>query len=455
MTHPFTINNPHHQLRFEHIPITPKPLSNPFLTEYLRRVSEGQVNRDERQINILKHFPEFAESASGAQEGQKRGVYLWGGVGTGKSMLLGLLHDQLPLHKKRWIHFHSFMLDVHKRIHKQKKERRGDPIPAVAQAIARETQALFLDEFQVADPADAIILSRLFSALIANGVWVASSSNTAPERLYADGINRPIFLPFIDLVGDQFHVSQIDGNDGDQATVVRDYRQKMGPPEPGAYVYPLGSQSDRALEDTFSRVTGTDLADAEPTVVAVMNGRTLKPPPRAVGGVAFVEFNDLCKGATGASDYLALAKAFHTVFLRGVPSLESDQPQAARFVNLIDVLYEQQCRLVVSAALPPAQLLRGSVVNDAGRVSGGAGHKLPRPQDQKIVHMVGKGGASARFSSTYVDDMEWSATGLVDASLADFSNANKHVAHSFRRAASRLEEMRSHKYWNKCKRCAE
>ena len=425
---------------------TPKPFSNAFLEEYLRRVSEGSIARDERQVRILQHFPAFANSATNAQIGQKRGVYLWGGVGTGKSMLLGLLHGGLPLSKKRWTHFHSFMLDVHKRMHKQRQVRKGDPLPAVAATIAGETQALFLDEFQVADPADALILRRLFTALIDHGVWVAASSNTAPSSLYADGINRFAFLPFIDLVDEKLDVYQIDANDGDQSTATRDYRQKMGSEEPGVYVYPLGPLADRTLEETFSRVTGgVSLADALPTQVPVMSGRYLQPSPRAVGGVVFVHFDDLCKGATGASDYLALAQTFHTVFLRGVPALEPDQPQAARFVNLLDVLYEQQCRLVISAALPPARLLQG---NDGD-------HSSAQPKYQKGVHLRGQGGSSGRFSTTFVDDMEYSATGLADVSLADFSNAQNHVAHTFRRAASRLEEMRSQKYWRKCKRCDE
>ena len=172
------------------------------------------MREDKRQVRCLQLFPALAESAfaprtgtetggkNGTEIGGKRGIYLWGGVGTGKSMLLELLYEGLPVQKKRWVHFHSFMLDVHQRMHRHRQEHRGDPLPAVAARIARETEALFLDEFQVphthttqhththththqvVDPADAILLRRLFSTMIDLGVWVALSSNTAPERLY-------------------------------------------------------------------------------------------------------------------------------------------------------------------------------------------------------------------------------------------------------------------------------
>ena len=411
-------------------------LRNPFLREYFRRVSLGEIIRDERQVNCLKLFPTPTDNGTSAFSGEECGIYLWGGVGTGKSMLLDLLHSKLPLKKKRWEHFHAFMLDVHRRMHRQRQIDAGDPVPAVATSIACETQALFLDEFQVADPADAIILRRLFSAMLDQGIWVATSSNTAPSNLYEEGINRPAFLPFIDLVHDKLRVHQIDGHICEGVAASRDYRQTMGPVEPGTYVYPLGDKADRALEDTFCRVTGVGLSNAERKKVAVMMGRHLKPAPLAVGGVAFVDFDDLCKGNTGAADFLALAGAFHTVFLRGVPALDPSQPEAARFVNFLDVMYERGRHIVLSAALPPAELLRLAPHDDALNATDN-------------VRLVGEGGASGRFATTMVGNVEWSATGRAGASLAEFSNARQHVAHSFRRAASRLEEMRSRRYWRR------
>ena len=414
--------------------------SNPFLREYLRRVSVGEIIRDERQVNCLNLFPTPTDNGTNGFGGEERGIYLWGGVGTGKSMLLDLMHSQLPLKTKRWEHFHAFMLDVHRRMHRQCQIDAGDPVPAVATSIACETQALFLDEFQVADPADAIILRRLFSTMLDHGMWVATSSNTAPSSLYEEGINRSAFLPFIDLVNDNLRVHQIDGQKCERGAATRDYRQTMGPVEPGIYVYPLDDEADRSLEDTFCRVTGVGLSKAQRKEVPVMMGRHLKPAPLAVDGVAFVDFNDLCKGNTGAADFLALAGAFHTVFLRGVPALDPSQPEAARFVNFLDVMYERGRHIVLSAALPPADLLRLT----PNAVGTNAVHSL-----HDNVRLVGEGGSSGRFSTTMVGNVEWSATGRVGASLAEFSNAHQHVSHSFRRAASRLEEMRSQRYWKK------
>ena len=248
-------------------------------------------------------------------------------------------------------------------------------------------------------------------------VCVCVTHRCEPPPPTPQGTNRHLFLPFIDLMDEKLQLYQIDGSrDSDENTAAHDYRQSMGSVEAGVYVYPLGPLADGILEETFSRVTGgVGLADAQSTQVRVTMTRTLQPPPLAVDRVAFLDFNEsfVGLGKSGTSDYLALARDFDTVFLRGVPELKPHQVQAARFVNLVDVLYERRRRLAISAAFPPAELLRVVMADDDGQV--------PEPV----------GGFFG------------------DNSQVDFSNTARNVAQSFRRASSRLEEMRSQKYWRK------
>ena len=286
------------------------------------------------------------------------GLYLWGGVGRGKSMLMDLFFDLAPVKAKRRVHFHEFMQDVHARIGEwrglkpgQRKRRpeyvRGvddDPIPPVARALSRQARLLAFDEFQVTDIADAMILGRLFGRMFEEGVVVVATSNRHPDDLYKQGINRQLFEPFIDLFKTRLDMLPLDGG--------VDYRLEQLQAAP-VYYSPLGPQAEKAMDAAWQRLT----QGARPqSCVLLVQGRELKVK-REAAGVARFGFADLCARALGAADYLMLASRFHTLLLDDVPVLTSDKRnEAKRFVILIDALYEAKTKLVMSAAAEPDAL---------------------------------------------------------------------------------------------------
>ncbi|MBS3960318.1 MAG: AFG1 family ATPase [Sandarakinorhabdus sp.] len=279
-----------------------------------------------------------------------RGVYLWGGVGRGKSMLMDLFFSHADVAPKRRIHFHQFMLETHARVHAQRQADPGDPIPAVAAQWATEARLLAFDELQVTNVADAMILSRLFTALIEAGVTVLATSNRHPRDLYRDGLNRELFLPFIDLICTKLNVMALDGP--------TDYRlARMGGMP--TYYTPNGPEASAALSELFFRLTDFPVGDRAHVPVAeleVGGGRTLHVP-KSLKGVAVFSFRRLCGEARGAADYLAVARSYHTVILVGVPVLgPENRNEASRFVTLVDALYEWRVKLLVAADAPPEGL---------------------------------------------------------------------------------------------------
>jgi cell division protein ZapE len=272
------------------------------------------------------------------------GLYLCGPVGRGKSMLMDLFFAAVPSLRKRRVHFHAFMLEVHDRIERERRARTDAPILKVAAEIAHEAALLCFDEFQVDDIADAMILGRLFTALFDAGVVVVVTSNLTPDRLYEHGLQRELFLPFIALLKEKLYVLELDSG--------RDWRltRLVGKP---VYHYPLGLAAHEALAAAFAELT-----DGGPggSTTLLVKGRSLVVP-RALRGVAWFGFAELCERPLAAADYLALADRFAAVIVEGIPRLGPEQRDAARRFNiLIDTLYEARTLLIASAEVRPEEI---------------------------------------------------------------------------------------------------
>lgn len=284
-----------------------------------------------------------------------RGIYLWGGVGRGKSMLMDLFFAQLTIQRKRRVHFHAFMQDVHAQIGKARREDLGDPIPHVVDAISEDVRCLCFDEMVVNNSADAMIMSRLFTGLMDAGVTIVTTSNRAPQDLYKDGLNRDLFLPFLALLSARLDVIGLNGP--------TDYRlDRLGGVD--LWHSPLGDAATAACREAFFRLTDFSTEDAANVPSATLDvgpkngagGRTLAVP-KSLKGVAVFSFKRLCEEARGAADYLAIARTYHTVFLVGIPVLGPEmRNEAARFVTLIDALYEHRVKLVAAAVAEPDAL---------------------------------------------------------------------------------------------------
>ncbi len=337
---------------------------------YDRLVETGAIARDPAQARVVKALDRLLEilaakriahksSALGWLFGKKaevdafKGLYIHGGVGRGKTMLMDMFHALAPITRKRRVHFNDFMAEIQDRIQKQRQARgedaarQDDPIPPVAEAIAADAQLLCFDEFAVTDIADAMILSRLFSALFANGVVLVATSNVAPDDLYRDGLNRGLFLPFLEILKRHADIVAIESR--------IDHRLEKLERLP-VYVTPLGPDADRLMNEAWE--TATQGKPAAPDHIA-LKGRVIAVPA-ACGSAARFTFADLCDRPLGGRDYLAIADRFATIFIDGIPILhESRRNEVKRLILLIDTLYDRGARLFVSAAAPPAELYGG------------------------------------------------------------------------------------------------
>ena len=362
--------------------------------EYLALMQAGELKPDpdqakavaslERLYRVLVEYPEIRSQRNGFTFrnwwpahffpwfGKKlplsQGIYLYGGVGRGKSMLMDLFFSVAPVTSKRRVHFHEFMLEIHARLKEahdlaaEQRERRGgrardvDPIPMIARAIASEATLLCFDELQVTDIADAMVLTRLFKELFDQGVTVVATSNRPPDDLYKHGLNRQRFLPFIENIKEKLEIIPLEGP--------IDYRyNRLKGAE--TYYFPIDEESTAKLSATFFRLTDRRVEDRAkvPSETLTVQGRILFVP-KAARGVAVFSFKRLCANPLGSADYLAIARTYHTVIMVAIPQFgQENNDQAKRFISFIDALYEYNVKFLCSAAVPPQLLYAGGEIS--------------------------------------------------------------------------------------------
>lgn len=327
-------------------------IGNAVLAAYEARVAEEGLSRDPAQVALACALDELREELLDARPGWRpffrrrkgwdavKGLYIWGAVGRGKTMLMDLFHDALPLREKRRAHFNDFMRDVHARVATLRRKGEDAAVPKAAEAIAEEVRVLSFDEFAVTDIADAMILARLFDTLFDRGVTLVATSNVAPGDLYADGLNRALFLPFLRKLRENVTIFHLDAAADYRLDRLEDRRVWFGPDDPGFDRLWLSLCAGRSEgEETLS-----------------VGSRTLTVP-RACGSFARVTFAEVCDAPLGTADFSAIAARFHTVFLQDIPIMTPARRETLRrFINLIDVFYDAHVRLVVSAQGEPGEL---------------------------------------------------------------------------------------------------
>jgi cell division protein ZapE len=339
--------------------------------------AQGRIERDSQQIAVVLKLDALASTLEESRLAKKssalgwlfgarktetatpRGLYIWGSVGRGKTMLMDLFYESVAVEPKRRVHFHAFMADVHKRIFawRQKKKagevKGDDPIAPIADELIRESILLCFDEFAVTDIADAMILGRLFEALWARKIVVVATSNVDPDDLYRDGLNRALFLPFIGMIKSRMEVLKLDSR--------TDFRmEKLS----GAPVYhcPADEAARAALDRAFKALTGLDRGGP---VSLPLLGREIAVP-EAESHVARFDYADLCKKPLGSADFLAIAENFHVLLVDNIPVIKPEERnEAKRFINLIDALYDQKVKLIASAAAEPDGLYRAEQGREA------------------------------------------------------------------------------------------
>ena len=344
-------------------------MSELFSTRYAALIGAGKIEADPGQEVLAGHLAALERrleqnilaqksSSLGWLFGQRqkdrsavRGLYIYGEVGRGKTLLMDLFFETSAVRRKRRVHFHEFMADVHERVHVYRQELKNgnsgpDPIHRAAEAIAEEAWLLCFDEFHVTDIADAMILGRLFTRLFELGVVVVATSNLAPSELYRDGLNRALFLPFIALLQKQCEVVRLEAR--------VDFRLEKLTGVPTWYV-PDDARAQSALDEAWRRLAGSHAGAPHELMV---KGHAVRVPQAAMG-VARFSFADLCGQPLGASDYLRIAHEFHTIILDHIPAMDYEQRnEAKRFIILIDTLYDHAVKLLASAQAQPDGLYR-------------------------------------------------------------------------------------------------
>lgn len=348
-------------------------VAHPSVTQRYRHLAlTGALESDPAQLAVASALDRLIEAIAAKRVAKKssslgwllarkkpgapelRGLYLHGGVGRGKTMLMDMFFELAPCRRKRRVHFNAFMADVQDRIQKHRQARKegtvkeDDPIPPVARALAEEAWVLCFDEFTVTDIADAMILSRLFSALFSEGVVLVATSNVAPDDLYRDGLNRALFLPFVDVLKRHADILSLEAR--------KDYRQDRLN-RLRVYVTPDDQAAAAIMDEAWSAIT--EGKEARPERIA-LKGREIAVP-EAAGRAARFSFTDLCRNPLGARDYLAIAERFDTLMVEHVPVMDvATRNEAKRFILLVDTLYDRRRRLFMSAAAAPDDLYAGT-----------------------------------------------------------------------------------------------
>jgi cell division protein ZapE len=317
---------------------------------YDSKLADGALHPDADQKRAVEALDRLCTSLERPRFWRApKGFYFYGGVGRGKSMVMDMFFAAVPVQKKRRVHFHAFMLEVHDFLHRHRSEDHridGDLI-ACAEKIAHEAKLLCFDEFQVKDVADAMILGRLFTALFKFGVVIVMTSNIAPDNLYADGLQRDRFLPFIDLLKKKLNIFYFSGETDYRMNRLRDAR---------VYFWPHDEDAAREMDKIMHEMADGRAIEA---VDILVKGRLIHVPA-AVRETAAFTFAELCEQHKSALDYLELVKRFRLFIIKDVPKLTDDRRDATtRFITLIDTLYDHNARLVMSAAAPPDQLYKG------------------------------------------------------------------------------------------------
>ena len=353
-------------------------MANTTSARYAALVAAGEIERDPAQEAVVAKLARLNDrlgihrlarksSSLGWLFGKRekaetalKGLYIWGDVGRGKTMLMDLFFASCPVARKRRAHFHAFMLDVHDRLRDYRNKLKfgeiseGDPINLTADDLATEAWVLCFDEFHVTDIADAMILGRLFTRLLERGVVIVATSNVEPSDLYREGLNRALFLPFIGLLNDRLDIVRLEAR--------ADFRLEKLIDTPVWYV-PADDIATKALDAAWRRLTGGQHAHS---IELTVKGHLLRVPRAAMGAARF-SFHELCEQPLGAIDYLRLTHEFHTVVIDRIPVMTyANRNEAKRFIALVDTLYDAGVKLLASAATKPAALYQGTEGYEAG-----------------------------------------------------------------------------------------
>ncbi len=334
-----------------------------FLQIYHQHIEKNNLKVDSVQDSVVKSCEPLYQHLSMLQKKKRwwsflikqssiipKGLYIYGGVGCGKSMLMDLFYEHVPVKQKRRVHFHEFMADIHHQIYQFRKQRQAgkikeqDPIAFVADQLAKQVCLLCFDEFQVRDIADASILARLFKAFFERGIFLIMTSNRAPEALYKNGLHRERFLPFIDLLNIRLDILHLESN--------RDYRQDRQMTQKSWFIA-SEEEEERAMDKVFQYFVSGNVVES---LFLSVQGRKLFVP-QSFDKIARFSFADLCEENLGASDYLQIVQRFEIIFIDNIPLLDkTKRNEATRFIHLIDVLYEYKVKLFASSEASPERL---------------------------------------------------------------------------------------------------